>query len=170
MSMTTVIIFSVLTGTKCFIICVANAFTIFVFWNYCFGSLWRACYLMLNLAVVDLLVGVVGPIAFVTRSIPSLLETLLWWNERSLLLFNIFCQSFLLPSLHLNRLFTKPQAVDFPSTVSLLLVTWSAGITVTFLYILSGKVYEFNLDLRYDIVPLSLLPRLLGYQLLECRV
>ena len=75
MSTTTVIVFSVIIGTECFIICVGNALTIFVFWNHCSGSLGRTCYLLLNLAVVDLLVGVAEPIAFATQTIPHLLET-----------------------------------------------------------------------------------------------
>ena len=75
MSMTKVNVFAVVIGTECFIICVGNAFTIFVFWNHRSGNLRRTCYLLLNLAVVDLLVGVVELIAFATQTISHLMET-----------------------------------------------------------------------------------------------
>ena len=131
MSMTTVNVFSVVTSNECFIICVGNAFTIFVFWNQCSGSLRRTCYLLLNPVVVNLLVGVVGPIVFVTRSIPFLLGTPGYDKMDVGYYFSIFVvvfQSFLSLSFHWNvlsqfcaRLFTEPQALDFTSTVSLLL-------------------------------------------------
>lgn len=51
------------------VICIGNALTIFVFWNHRF-SLRRSSYLLLNLAVSDLMVGVTKPIAMATKSVP----------------------------------------------------------------------------------------------------
>ena len=72
MSKTAVLIFCVIFGTESLIICTGNAFTIFVFWNQRSSSLRRTCYLLINLAVVDLLVGVAELITLATENIPLL--------------------------------------------------------------------------------------------------
>ena len=51
------------------LICIGNTFSIFVFWNQR-QSLKRACYLLLNLSVADLLVGVSEMVVIVTETIP----------------------------------------------------------------------------------------------------
>ena len=51
------------------LICIGNAFTIFVFWNQK-QSLKRAYYLLLNLALADFLVGATEMIVIVTETIP----------------------------------------------------------------------------------------------------
>ena len=145
--MTTVIVFSVVIGTECLIICVGNAFTIFVFWNHCFGSLRRTCYLLLNLAMVDLLVGVVGPIAFVTRSMPSLRETPCCGKMSVAHFFLIFVAMFStisvvsLAVISLERTFAVLRPLVHRTTSARVYIycvafTWAAGITVTSLYIL----------------------------------
>lgn len=72
MSKTAVLIFCAIFGTESLIICTGNAFTIFVFWNQRSSSLRRACYLLINLAVVDLLVGVAELVTLATEYIPLL--------------------------------------------------------------------------------------------------
>ena len=72
MSKTAVLIFCTIFGTESLIICTGNAFTIFVFWNQRSSSLRRACYLLINLAVVDLLVGVAELVTLATEYIPLL--------------------------------------------------------------------------------------------------
>lgn len=52
------------------LICIGNAFTIFVFWNQR-QTLKRACYLLINLAVADLLVGASEMLAIATERIPE---------------------------------------------------------------------------------------------------
>ncbi|XP_078377654.1 adenosine receptor A2a-like [Oculina patagonica] len=71
MSRLVFIVFCVLLSTESIFICIGNAFTIFVFWQKRF-RLQRAYYLLLNLTVADLLVGVVGLISLATRSVPFL--------------------------------------------------------------------------------------------------
>ena len=145
--MTTVIAFSVVIGTECFIICVGNAFTIFVFWNHRSGSLRQTCYLLLNLAMVDLLVGVVEPIAFVTRSIPSLLETPSYDEMNVSYYFAIFVAMLStisvvsLAVISLERTFAVLRPLVHRTTSARLYsycvaFTWAAGITVFSLYIL----------------------------------
>ena len=77
MSRTVLILFCFLFSTESLIICIGNAFTIFVFWSQRF-SLRRSCYLLLNLSITDLLVGVTQPITLVTKTLPSVqqVETL----------------------------------------------------------------------------------------------
>lgn len=72
MSKTAVLIFCLIFGTESLIICTGNTFTIFVFWNQRSSSLRRTCYLLINLAVVDLLVGVAELIILATENIPLL--------------------------------------------------------------------------------------------------
>ena len=71
MSVAVFVIFCVLISTETFFICAGNAFTIFVFWKKRL-SLQRTSYLLLNLAVVDLLVGVMELISLATRWAPYL--------------------------------------------------------------------------------------------------
>ena len=70
----TVIAFSVIISIEALIICVGNAFVIFVFWTQFTGSRRRASYLLINLAVADFLIGVAKIPAFITNSIPSLMR------------------------------------------------------------------------------------------------
>ena len=145
--MTTVIVFSVLIGIECLIICVGNAFTIFVFWNHRSGSLRRTCYLLLNLAIVDLLAGVVEPVAFATRSIPALLGTP-WYDEMSVgyyfLIFAVMFSTISVVSLafiSLERTFAVLRPLVHRTTSARVYIycvafTWAAGITVASLYIL----------------------------------
>ena len=74
MYMNTVIAFSVIISIETLIICVGNAFVIFVFWTQCKGSRRRASYLLINLAVADFLIGVTKIPAFITIYIPNLMR------------------------------------------------------------------------------------------------
>lgn len=71
MSPTVFGLFCFLLSTESVFICIGNAFTIFVFWQKRL-SLQRTYYLLLNLTVADLLVGVVLVISLATRSAPFL--------------------------------------------------------------------------------------------------
>ena len=70
----TVIAFSVVISIETLIICVGNAFVIFVFWMQCTGSRRRASYLLINLAVADFLIGVTELPSFITNYIPNLMR------------------------------------------------------------------------------------------------
>ena len=136
MSMTTVIVFYVVIGIECFIICVGNAFTIFVFWNHRSGSLRRTCYLLLNLAVVDLLVGVAEPIAFATQKTPYLLETGNFATFR-VMFSNASVVS--LTVISLERTFAVLRPLVHRTTSARLYVycvafTWIAGLALTAVY------------------------------------
>ena len=70
----TVIAFSVIISIETLVVCVGNAFVIFVFWTQFTGSRRRASYLLINLAVADFLIGVTKIPSFITNSIPSLMR------------------------------------------------------------------------------------------------
>ena len=70
----TVIAFSVIISIETLLVCVGNAFVIFVFWTQCTGSRRRASYLLINLAVADFLIGVIKIPSFITIYIPSLMR------------------------------------------------------------------------------------------------
>ncbi len=70
MSRTVLILFCFPISTEILIVCIGNALTIFVFWSQR-SSLRRSCYLLLNLSIADLLVGVANPISFFMKTIPS---------------------------------------------------------------------------------------------------
>ena len=69
-----VIVFSVVIGIETLIICVGNAFAIFVFWTQYTGSRRRASCLLINLAVADFLIGLITIPVFITNSVPSLMR------------------------------------------------------------------------------------------------
>ena len=70
----TVIAFSVIISIETLLVCVGNAFVIFVFWTQCTGNRRRASYLLINLAVTDFLIGVTKIPSFITNSIPPLMR------------------------------------------------------------------------------------------------
>ena len=69
-----IVAFSVVSGIETFIICVGNAFAIFVFWTQYTGSRRRSSYLLINLAVTDFFVGVSGLPSLIIDYIPSYLR------------------------------------------------------------------------------------------------
>ena len=70
MSNAVTLIFGVVVTIETILICIGNAFTVFVFWNQR-ASLKRPCYLLINLAVADLLVGATELIITATITIPQ---------------------------------------------------------------------------------------------------
>ena len=71
MSNTVILIYCIIITIETTFICIGNACTIFVFWKHRV-ALKRACYLLLNLAVADLLVGATELIATSTLITPNL--------------------------------------------------------------------------------------------------
>ena len=81
MSRITLVTFTVVLAAESLIICAGNAFTIFVFWSQRKGSLKRTCYLLLNLAVIDLFVGATQPISLATQVKPFFLKGSSSYND-----------------------------------------------------------------------------------------
>ena len=69
MSSAVFIVFCVIVSIEDFLICIGNTFTIYVFWKKR-RTLQKASYLLINLAVADLLVGVLHIISLATQIQP----------------------------------------------------------------------------------------------------
>ena len=66
----TAVIFIVIFALEAFVIVIANAFTIFVFWTHRF-RLKRTCFLLISLAFADLLVGMAEAVVLATQKVPN---------------------------------------------------------------------------------------------------
>ena len=64
------ITFAVISVLEAIVIIIGNAVAIFVFWSQRL-SLRRACFLLINLAIADLLVGITEPIVLAIEKIPN---------------------------------------------------------------------------------------------------
>ena len=64
------ITFAVIFVLETVVIIIGNTFTIFVFWSQRL-SLRRTCFLLINLAIADLIVGIVEPIVLATEDTPN---------------------------------------------------------------------------------------------------
>ena len=65
-----IITFAVISSVETIVIIIGNAFTIFVFWSRRL-SLRRTCFLLINLAIADLIVGITEPIVLATEEFPN---------------------------------------------------------------------------------------------------
>lgn len=70
MSKTTAIVFIVVFALEAVVIIIGNVFTMFVFWTYRI-RVKRACFLLINLAVADFLVGIAEAIVLAIEKIPN---------------------------------------------------------------------------------------------------
>ena len=61
---------AVVSALEAIVIIIGNAFAIFVFWSQRL-SLRRTCFLLINLAIADLIVGITEPVVLATVDIPN---------------------------------------------------------------------------------------------------
>ena len=66
----TAVIFIAIFALEASVIVIANTFTIFVFWTHRF-RLKRTCFLLINLAIADLLVGIAEVVVLATKKVPN---------------------------------------------------------------------------------------------------
>lgn len=71
MQSSTIIIFFVITSIEAVLIVIGNSLAIYVFWSQIHHQR-RTCFLLINLAVADLLMGITEPIVLATDKIPRL--------------------------------------------------------------------------------------------------
>ncbi len=147
MSRTVFIVFCLLLSTASIFICIGNAFTIFVFLQKRF-SLQRAYYLLLNLTVVDLLVGAVEVISLATRSAPLFSEPSrgrhIYYNSYVLLFLTILFSStslFSLAVIFLERVYAvlwplRHRTLNTRVYFGGITFAWTAGICVTVVFML----------------------------------
>ena len=153
---TTAIVFVVIIALEVTIIVMGNVFTIFVFWTQRL-RLKRTVFLLINLAVADLLVGLGEALILATNTIPSGGNEILkiespWW------VFQVFGSSTSLMFLALISL-ERVYAVFWPlrhrvtSTRAYIYsigVIWVAGFCMSGLLLLT--IYDIHVDSAYAVL------------------
>ena len=165
MSPTVFVLFCVLLSAESIFICIGNAFTIFVFWQKK-RSLQRTYYLLLNLTVADLLVGVVMLISLATRSVPFLF-TLPDYDRNtyhhsflisSLTILFSWCSVFSLAVISVERVYAvlcplRHRTLSSRVYVGGIVLVWVAGIFAAVLFML--PLFEV-VDVRLSTVVINL--------------
>ena len=145
MSNALTLIFCVLVTIETTLICIRNAFTVFVFWNQR-ASLKRPCYLLINLAVADLLVGATELIFTATITIPQ--GKVIFVNEWSVIVgsFAIISLLFLLV-ISLERAYAvlwplRHRVASTQTYIISIVLVWAAGLCImtVFFYTLNDEI------------------------------
>lgn len=168
MSSTVFVVFCVLLSTESIFICIGNAFAIFVFWKKRF-SLQRTYYLLLNLTVADLLVGVVEIILLATRSVPFLFPESPDYDRNtyhysflfsSLTILFSWCSVFSLVVISLERAYAvlcplRHRTLNTRVYVSGIVLIWAAAIFAAVLFMLP-LIFSEVVDSRISTIFINL--------------
>ena len=145
MSNAVTLIFCVVVIIETILICIGNAFTVFVFWNQR-ASLKRPCFLLINLAVADLLVGATELIFTATITIPQ--GKVIFVNEWSVMVgsFAIISLLFLLV-ISLERAYAvlwplRHRVASTQTYIFSVVLVWAAGLCImtVFFFTLNNKI------------------------------
>ena len=142
MSITAIVICSI-AAFESLIILIANSFTVFVFWTHR-SKLKRTSFLLINLAVADLLVGFTEPIAIGTVAIPQRFEeqdnngNISTAFQATFASASVFC----LVVISLERAFAliwpfRHRATSTATYICGVAIVWAAGTTVGMLTLLA---------------------------------
>lgn len=167
MSSTVFVLFCVLLSTESILICIGNALTIFVFWQKRI-TLQRTYYLLLNLTVADLLVGVVELISLATRSVPFLF-TEPDYNMNayhysflisSLTILFSWCSVFSLAIISVERVYAvlcplRHRTLNTRVYVGGIVIVWVAGIFAAVLFMLR-LVFPAVVDIQLSTILINL--------------
>ena len=164
---TVFVLFYVLLWTEAIFICIGNAFTIFVFWQKRL-CLQRTYYLLLNLTVADLLVGVVQLISLATRSVPFLFtepDYNLNIYHYSFLFSSItilfsWCSVFSLAVISVERVYAvlrplRHRTLNTRVYVGGIVLVWVAGIFAAVLFMLR-PIFPAVVDIRLSTILINL--------------
>ena len=164
---TVFVLFYVLLWTEAIFICIGNAFTIFVFWQKRL-CLQRTYYLLLNLTVADLLVGVVQLISLATRSVPFLFTEPDYnlniyhysFLFSSLTILFSWCSVFSLAVISVERVYAvlrplRHRTLNTRVYVGGIVLVWVAGIFAAVLFVLR-LVFPAGVDIRLSTILINL--------------
>ena len=164
---TVFVLFYVLLWTEAIFICIGNAFTIFVFWQKRL-CLQRTYYLLLNLTVADLLVGVVQLISLATRSVPFLFTEPDYnlniyhysFLFSSLTILFSWCSVFSLAFISVERVYAvlrplRHRTLNTRVYVGGIVLVWVAGIFAAVLFMLR-LVFPAGVDIRLSTILINL--------------
>ena len=145
--------FVVISVLEAIVIITGNAFTIFVFWSQRL-HLRRTCFLLINLAIADLLVGITELIVLATEGIPSsnsvITEGTRIENPSSaFVLLGSSTSIFFLSLISLERVYAvlwplRHRVIRTRVYIYSIIAVWAFGIWVTGLFILSMICTEVN--------------------------
>ena len=152
----TAITFVVIYVLESVLIIFGNAFTIFVFWTQKLHHK-RTCFLLINLAVADLLVGVAEPIVLATEKIPRVKalggqETSIKNPSSALQLFASSTSVLFLALISLERVFAvlwpiHHRVLNTSVYIYSIAIIWAVGICMGGLCVLS--MYYYKVDRVY---------------------
>ena len=138
---TVILIYCVIATTEATFVCIGNGFTVFVFWNQRV-SLKRTCYLLINLAVTDFLVGATELIVTATLTIPQ--RKIIFAGNATSAIVSLFGSVSLLSLLviSLERAFAvlwpfRHRVASTRVYIISIIVIWGAGLCVTTVELLS---------------------------------
>ena len=164
---TVFVLFYVLLWTEAIFICIGNAFTIFVFWQKRL-CLQRTYYLLLNLTVADLLVGVVQVISLATRSVPFLFTEPDYnlniyhysFLFSSLTILFSWCSVFSLAVISVERVYAvlrplRHRTLNTRVYVGGIVLVWVAGIFAAVLFMLR-PIFPAVVDIRLSTILINL--------------
>ena len=154
---TTVIAIYVLEAT---VIIIGNTFTIFVFWAQT-SHLKRSYFLLINLAVADLLVGIAEPVVLGTSKVskmtaaPGRAKQRLTNPSASFQLFASSTSVLFLALISLERAFAvlwpvRHRAANTRTYISSIVIVWAVGFCMFGLHVLS--LYHTKVERKYVIV------------------
>ena len=133
MSNAVTLIFCVVVTIETILICIGNAFTVFVFWHQR-ASLKRPFYLLINLAVADLLVGATELIVTATITIPQ--GNIIFLNEWSVIVGSFASISLLfLLVISLERAYAvlwplRHRVASTQTYIISIVLVWAAGLCI----------------------------------------
>ena len=156
----TAIAFVVIYVLESVLIIFGNAFTIFVFWTQKLHHK-RTCFLLINLAVADLLVGVAEPIVLATEKIPRVKavggqETSIKNPSSALQLLASSTSVLFLALISLERVFAvlwpiRHRVLNTRAYIYSIAISWAVGICMGGLSVLS--MYYYKVDGAYVFSP-----------------
>ena len=147
------VVLTVIIAVEAVVIVIGNLFAIFVFWTQRF-RLKQACFALINLAVADLLAGIVEAIGLVTQKIPFIGQTfkappLISWG---LDVFALFTSLFFLALISLERAYAvlwplRHRATSTRVYIYSIVIVWVAGLCVAGVRLLAN--YHPDFDNKY---------------------
>ena len=147
----TAIVFFTVFALEIVIIVIGNSFTIFVFWTQRF-HLKRTCFLLINLAVADLLVGIAEAAVLATQGNPSTKKELSRKTQIPSRAFRVFGSStsvMFLALISLERVYAvlwphRYRVTNTRAYIYSIITVWVAGLFITGLSLLT--IYHPQVD------------------------
>ena len=152
------IVFTFIFSLETVAIIIGNTFTIFVFWTQRF-RLTRTSFLVINLAVADLLVGIAEIVVITTNTIYDGGKEGIRSPFVALPVFGLCSSMFCLAVISLERVYAvlwplRHRATNARSYIYSIIIVWVAGLCLAGLWLLT--IFHSKVDSMYATVPTNL--------------